>query len=122
MDLIREILIYVESYGKGHLEDMGEVAVSGFSSEQITHHIWLLWRAGYIEAIDASSFDGSHYIPSCLTWSGHEFLDTIRDQEIWRKTKEAAKEGGAQTLEFVWGIAKAFAKKQIEQRTGLDLG
>ncbi|MDP4026262.1 DUF2513 domain-containing protein [Methylobacterium sp. NEAU 140] len=57
-----------------------------------------------------------------LTWRGHEFLDTIRDDEVWAQTKQTAKGAGTGAIEFVWGIAKEVAKAEIKRRTGLDVG
>jgi hypothetical protein len=49
---------------------------------------------------------------SKLTWNGHEFLDDIRDPEIWRKTKELAKSVPSVGL-VLWEIAKAEVKTKL---------
>jgi hypothetical protein len=49
-------------------------------------------------------------IISRLTWEGHEFLDDIRDPEIWRKTKDRAKSVAGAGLSLLWEIAKAEIK------------
>ncbi|MFZ1726264.1 MAG: DUF2513 domain-containing protein [Albidovulum sp.] len=54
--------------------------------------------------------------------AGHDYLDAIRSDGIWEKTKDVvAKEGGNATLELVKSLAMSFARKQIEDRTGLKL-
>lgn len=42
-----------------------------------------------------------------LTWKGHEFLETVRDNTLWGKAKRivAQKSGGA-AFDLVWEIAK----------------
>jgi hypothetical protein len=56
-----------------------------------------------------------------LTWSGHEFLDNVRDPEIWRRTKEGADKVGGFSLEVLGASAKGFIKKQVSEKTGSEL-
>lgn len=70
---------------------------------------------GFIEGIDLSTMDGSEFKPRCLTWQGHEFLAAVRDNDIWNRTLEVAKQGGSGTLSAFFDIAKALAKKKIEK-------
>jgi hypothetical protein len=44
---------------------------------------------------------------SGLTWKGHEFLDTIRSPEIWRKTKDGLREIRGWSIDLARQIAKA---------------
>jgi hypothetical protein len=57
----------------------------------------------------------------CLTWQGHDFLDSVRDPKIWAKTKEGALAAGGFTVDLLAELAKGFLKKQIEERTGVKL-
>lgn len=56
-----------------------------------------------------------------ITWSGHEFIDTVRDDEVWRKTKEHLDKVGNFGIEGVKALAKGFLKKQVENYTGIEL-
>jgi hypothetical protein len=56
-----------------------------------------------------------------LTWAGHDFLDSVRDSEIWRATKEGAQKAGGFSLELLAALAKGLIKKKIEQHTGIQL-
>ena len=54
---------------------------------------------------------------SSLTWQGHEFLDAIRNDTIWNKTKNVvAERGGAIPFELIKELAIKLA------RTAFDLG
>jgi hypothetical protein len=45
-----------------------------------------------------------------LTWEGHEFLDAIRSDTVWQKTKKAFSEQGvSMTFELVAHVAKEMA-------------
>lgn len=56
-----------------------------------------------------------------ITWKGHEFIDTVRDPEVWRKTKENLDKVGNFGIEGVKALAKGFLKKQVEKHTGIEL-
>lgn len=51
-----------------------------------------------------------------LTWEGHEFLDKIREDTIWNKTKDTIVDKG---LPFVFDIVKSASTEII---TGVVTG
>jgi hypothetical protein len=77
------------------MERSGENAgPSGFSDltgkgheiQAIHYHIRLLHDAGLVEADEIVP---GQWWPERMTWSGYEFLDAARNEELWRETKEA---------------------------------
>ena len=120
MELIRAILLKVETEGTspiGWIEDFG---IDGYEDEMVSYHVWMLHQAGLIEALDGSTMEGFSYDPRCLTWSGAEFLESIRDAEVWRKTKEGAAKAGGAGVELLWDLAKAYGKLKIREVTGIE--
>jgi len=120
MDLVREILLAAEASEKLPL-GWTDVEIEGRSRAEISYHIALMDECNLLVAQDLSDSDGYHYAVKRLTWDGHEFLDTIRDPEIWGKTKEGVKSVGSASLEFTWEMAKAYAKHLANERLGLEL-
>jgi hypothetical protein len=120
MDLVRELLLKLEAFplDLGHAEVIGPedpaIAVPGYDVTQINYHMDLIHEAGFIND-GGGSQPMLGFIFCGLTWKGHEFLDDIRDPEIWSKTKERAKGIASIGLGFVWEIAKA----EIKTRLGL---
>ena len=119
MDLIRSLLIGIESVPPSErayfLPNM---------SSSIGHHLDLINAHGLIKLRHGPSRDddsGQWYVLAELTWAGHDFVDTVRDDEIWRKTKEGAKAAGGFSFDLIKALAKGFMKKQIETRTGVEL-
>lgn len=56
------------------------------------------------------------------TNSGHDYLDAIRDNDIWSKTKQAVVEtGGSATLDMIKSLGIGFLKTKIEKHTGIAL-
>ena len=115
MELIRQLLLPIEDQGNDLNAWIEDAILDGWSKDQISHHTWLLKDGGYIEAIDLSSLDGSEWAPRCLTLRGHEFLDAVREKDVWVKTLELAKKGGVGTFEAIKEIAVTLAKKKIEK-------
>ncbi|MGV1901562.1 DUF2513 domain-containing protein [Agrobacterium sp. 22-3674b3] len=55
-----------------------------------------------------------------LKWEGHDFIDNVRDQDIWDKTQKGL-EAGEFSLDLAKALAKRFIKKNVERYTGVDL-
>lgn len=138
MDLIREILIAIEQHhGKERIDF--HTLIPRHDRDQIQYNVGLLMEAGYITGsyIRPADIARDHdqpgqrytmvrnYITSLsasgLTWSGHEFLDSVRSPEVWNKTKKGALAAGGFTADLLKDLAKGFLKKQIEEYTGVKL-
>lgn len=105
MELVRKILLAIEKEGEA-------AEVDGYEEEIIQSHVGLLRQAGLVNAIDASSFDGEAYIVRGLTWEGHDFIESARNETVWRKAMQIVVEkGGGLTLE----VMKQLLKKVLSQ-------
>ena len=120
MDLLRTILLQIEENDQGFGGDV-EIELQGVEEQVIAEHLRLLLEAGLIdgEGIPDDTYDFDRVAPTRLTWKGHDFVDSVRDQEIWRKTKEGAISAKGFTLELLQDLAKGSIKKQLEDRTGI---
>jgi len=125
MDLIRALLFKLEELpmrrgGVVHIPAGDEsVAVTGYDIEQIDYHLSLIIEAGLIDDGGVHPMDGIGF--RRLTGKGHDLLDSIRDPEIWAKTKKGAAAAGGFTLDLLKDLAKGLIKKQIEKHTGVEL-
>ena len=122
IELIRTLLLSIEGQDQGKDDDIG-IDAPGYEPAIVNGHLRLLKEAALIDAheVPDDETDIFHYVPTRLTWRGHEFLDTIRDPEIWRKTKGGASKIGTASVEFIWEIAKAYGKHAINERLGLQI-
>src|SRR5690625_4178848 len=48
-----------------------------------------------------------------ITWEGHQFLDNIRDNTVWSKTKESVKALSSVSLSVLSNVATSVINKQI---------
>ena len=125
MDLVRTLLLKLEQLpirpgGIVHLvPNAAEIAIDGFSPDEIEYHLSLLQEAGLLECSDSQPMVGIMF--RRLSWTGHDFVDSIRDDEIWRKTKKGAEATGSFTFELLSDLAKGFIKTKIQEHTGIKL-
>jgi hypothetical protein len=105
MDLVRTILLKIEEDGDPELRQVP--TIEGFDEGTVTSHVALLMDAGLVSAIDASTLGSEDYIEIGLSWAGYEFLENVRDPEIWRTTKSRAAKVGSFSLSVIADIAKA---------------
>lgn len=119
MDLVRDILLAIEAAPKNLDRDL---QLEGHDAELVSGHVKLLKQAGYIEEPFTRFAGGVKFSYGlALTWEGHEFLETIRDPQIWKLTKSGANKVGSWSLSLVAELAKgAIRQKAVEM--GLPLG
>lgn len=52
-----------------------------------------------------------------LSWSGHDFVDSVRSSDLWDKTKSVAAAGGW-TLDLLAVSAKAYLELRFKEILG----
>src|SRR5690625_2055297 len=95
-DCIRDLLLAIEEHTTinkhlDHDEILSLPELESYDSETIIYTAQKLNEAGFVNVnFDFFMDDMPHIAISSLTYEGHNFLDTIRDHKVWRKTKETA--------------------------------
>jgi hypothetical protein len=126
MDLIRELLLKLEALplGRGGIAvispNTAEIAVQGHDADQIANHLSLMREAGLVDSPGPPPMSGGMMFRR-LSWQGHDFLDSIRDPEVWNKTKKGAAAAGGFTFDLLKDLAKGFIKTKIEEHTGVKI-
>ena len=120
MDLVRLLLLAIEEVHDGTGQ---QVKIPSFDrpEAEVTEHLFLLLDAGFIDGVDTSHMGGRELIVRRMTFAGYDFLDSIRDEEIWKKTKVGAGAAGGFTVELLKDLAKGLIKQQIKKHTGLEI-
>ena len=90
LDLIRMILLSVESSDSSrlYLEDLN--LLGNYTQDEIAYQIRLLMDSDYIDACEIGRIGTlkKSYTIYRLTNSGHDYLDSVRDETIWINTKK----------------------------------
>jgi Hypothetical protein (DUF2513) len=115
MDLIRQLLLdNIESDDQYNGSGYGPVTSQELNQDQppevVLYHMKLLADAGLVDLVDWMA-DGTPLIRG-VTWQGHEFLEVVRDPQIWERTKTSIP---------VWIGCCAVAGVAVPHATGLRL-
>ena len=111
MELIRAILMSVEDESGDRLQN--------YEKGTIAYHVQLLIDAGLCEGWVRTQNTGSGmtwdaYAIHRLTWQGHDFLDSVKDDGVWKKAKaKVLKPGAAWTFEILKAVLKAEIAKRL---------
>ena len=108
-DLVREILLALEA-DDGDPREFKDIEPPGWTPEQVAYTVCILAEGGLIEATDSGGMD---WRAQRLTYAGHEYVDTIRDGEVWRKTKEIASKAGVFSLQVLIETGKTVVKQEL---------
>ncbi|AOX08661.1 hypothetical protein Q5O_09755 [Pseudomonas putida JB] len=118
-ELVREILLAVEAYDEA--QGWMELTIEGRTAKDVSYHVMLLDEAGLLSGISLGGLNHFEWQPRRLTYKGHEFLDTVRDPEVWRRTKEGAEKAGVAGLGMLVELGKAYARQLLKERLGIEL-
>lgn len=114
MELCRKILFKIE---EEYIDSaIMNLEISGYTTEQIAYHCKLLKEVGFVSSYNVKYADDQIWFFSvgALTWEGHDFLDKIRSETVWNKTKEVIIGKG---LPFVLDVVKEVAQSVISSMT-----
>lgn len=89
-DCIRDLLLYLEeNLSLERNITVNNIKIKDYSQEDLIYTTQKLFEAGYLncEIINFITSSIPFIDVSSLTYKGHQFLDTIRDNKVWSKTK-----------------------------------
>lgn len=119
MDLVRSILKTVgDAEGPVSIEKL----VDGqYGRELVGYHIRIMEEAGLVVATIKSAGNNPYYWCEItrLTWVGNDFLDSTRDETVWKKTKTAVRNAvGSASFDVFRSVATDIASKMILSQIG----
>lgn len=88
-DLVREILLAAEAQDFNRTQP---IAPANYSNEEIKYHVKIMVDGGLLQMKQHPKIDVPAPVFDGLTWEGHEFLDSIREQNTWVTVKNTLKE------------------------------
>lgn len=117
-DLLRNIMLAAEKqpagqklYGSGLRELCG-------NTHELADHVHQLIKSGYLEGV--VHFNDADTPPKVViqrvSSAGHDFLQAMREDTIWRKVKEKIMQP---TMSWTIGLAVAYAESIIREKLGL---
>lgn len=116
MELIRKILFYAEENYTPGQEWIRQMDIEDYDQETINEHVKLAYENGFFQDINPISMGGgTYYWVGNLSNEGYDFLDRIRNDTIWNRTKETiAQRGLPMVASTIKTIASAFITAAAE--------
>ena len=105
MDTVRSLLVWMEEQDSDAF--MFQFLPNMPDHESTMAHAQMLISGGFI--------DVSHRYTLRISWAGHEFLDKVRDPDIWRKTKEGAEKVGSWSVKLLADIAAGLIRAKANE-------
>ena len=119
MDLVRNILLAFEQIEDPQVS-VSELKLKGlqWGNPNVGPHIVLVHDAGLIA--EAGERGPAREKTYRLTWNGYEFLEAIRDPEVWAKTQQGAEKVGSSSIDVMDAIARGYIRAKLKEHTGID--
>lgn len=115
MELVRKLLLLIEEN-----DDSKELEIpNDWNRELVAYHLKILDQAGYVINNTKWADNKPLWIYASLTWDGHEYIDSIKNDKVWSKLKEGIKNKGLELGSVPVEVLKEYAKFYIRQNLGI---
>jgi hypothetical protein len=120
LDLIREILLRIEADpkfdGSPNPVDASVLGITERPNMEVMYQLAQLIEGGLLagKILAAGTTPPVAVVVFKLTWQGHDYLDSVRDSDIWQKTKTRIGVVASVGFGVVLEVAKAEIMKKLK--------
>lgn len=117
-DCIRDLMLYLEENLK--LNDylsVSSISLKNYSPEELLYTADKLYEAEYLKC-SRKVYDNTDLMifVSSITYNGHQFLDNIRDEKVFTKTKSILSTFKSVSVEIISETASKVITNMINQQ------
>lgn len=118
-DFVRKVLLTCadspEFSGPSDNEMRKLATDNSVSFGQLAYTIDCLKQAGYIDGGIVKALSGPIAVkPGNLTWEGNTYLSNIRNNTVWKETKQKVKDSGLSvSLQILGSVASSIVKNRL---------
>lgn len=105
---VRDLLLYLEdNLSYTNTVNIQDIELKSYDTETLLYTAEKLEEAKFINCVIKSyvGYEIPVIIVKSLSYNGHQFLDSIRDNQVWSKTKSIASKIGIFTIDGLKEIA-----------------
>ena len=116
-DCVRDLLLYLEknlSYGND--VKINNLVLKKYSQTDLIYSTEKLNEAGYLNCMISKGITPPFILVKSITYSGHQFLDNIRDDSIWNKAKSILKPLKSVSIEIISQTLSKVIIQYIDQQ------
>lgn len=120
-ECVRDLLLVIEDIEIDHYIAIDNLQLGNYTKNELCYTADKLLEAGYING-RISAADGHryyHFPVESLTWVGHQFLDNIRDDGVWKDTKKIVSKLSSVSLNLLENISTQVLTNLISRSMGL---
>lgn len=115
MNLIRDILLYIEDEVDGSKRNYRDIELLEYSASEINYHFKLLANSGFIETCLPCSGHPIYF--RGLTLMGHQYLENIRNKYVWEDLLQRLKDTGLKSLSL--DLMDLLARKILKEKLNI---
>ncbi len=116
-DCVRDLMLFIEdNLDMGFYMDISKIAIPSYENQELLYTALKLQEAGYLTTDISRFLDGKTNVRVLeITWEGHKFLDTIRDNKVWSQTKSVLSKVSSASITFASSVASQVLTNLITQ-------
>ncbi|MBC6130527.1 DUF2513 domain-containing protein [Listeria seeligeri] len=125
-ECVRKVLLEIEDkqdflFQNFNYEELKQFdCVTEFGHDVVFYTLYRLKEADFIDFNHKIINGKIHFFSlSKITWKGHEFLDNIRDDKVWKNTKEIASTFTSASISFLSKIAFNVLSESVKNHLGI---
>jgi len=121
MELMRKILFTIEEKHQPGEGAIWVLRIDGYDMPTVAEHCDLLYQQGFIKSYKAEYASNKmlHFFVGNITSQGYDYLELIRNDNVWDKTKQEIEEKKLpQTSEAIAKVAGVFVGNVIKELNG----
>ena len=119
-ECVRDLMLYIEdNLELGNYIDVATIEELEYSIDILLYTAIKLHEAGYTNStIDLDIENQPEVIIHSITWQGHKFLDNIRDDKVWKTTKNIISKFSSVSFSIIEKISAQVITNLINQYMG----
>lgn len=120
-DCVRDVLVFIESNANYHTRLTTDSIDLDYPIEDIVYTVEKLSEANFLDVtpVRAIGMKVPGFIIKSITYQGHEFLDNIKDNNVWTDTKKQLSKFSSTSLGIISSVAAQVLSAKIKLHLGL---
>ena len=121
-ECIRDLLLYLENNltYNGQL-NINNLKIRSYSKETLMYTADKLIEAEYLNAKICWNYSEHRIIMvESITFKGHQFLDNIRDDSVWKDTKNVLSKFKSTSINFIADVSSQIIANLISKQLGFN--
>ena len=121
-ECIRDLLLYLENnLNYGGQININNLKIESYNKETLMYTADKLIEAEYLNAKICWNYTEPHIIMvESISFKGHQFLDNIRDDSVWKDTKNVLSKFKSTSINFVADVSSQIIANLISKQLGIS--